>query len=44
MRNYPELKFTKEWYDMTREEQMKAWWEMHAKWYKLNPDRYNYSI
>ena len=43
LKDIPEFKQTHEWYDMTREEQMKSYWGKIALWYKHNPERYLYS-
>jgi len=35
---HPEYKATEEWFDMTREEQMRHYWKRLAMMYKNNPD------
>ena len=43
IKKHPELTMTKDWYDMSREEQMKAWWIILSRYYKHDPERYFYS-
>jgi hypothetical protein len=40
---HPEYKATEKWYDMTREEQMKHYWERIALMYKQDPELYIYN-
>ena len=40
---YPDLKFDHTYHDMTREEQIKAWWEKLALMYKIDKEKYFYN-
>jgi hypothetical protein len=44
IKKHPELRLSKDWFDMDRAEQMKAWWEVLGKYYKHDPERYFYSV
>lgn len=42
LRNHPELRWDQTYFDMTREEQMRAWWEKLHTLYKLDANKYFY--
>ena len=43
MKKHPELLMTKDWFDMSREEQMKYQWEKTFQWFKHDPERFFYN-